>query len=449
LQECQQDEHTSLLLTTPLQVTIVLLITKDGGRPPSQREALFQEYWNTIFRREKAKAKGVIRTEEALLFELHAKLGYLLHNRSATKNVRSLLPAKEFKQVVVKFLKEKDSLSPHELIDQHANQMVKEAGERLVLLVAPEPEYVGFELRPLQEFFAAVYLAQTARNTQQRFERLKAIAPYPHWRNVALFFAGRVVRNFSGESANILELVCRSIDRDSSERFLKRGAWLALDIAADGIFTGNRDLQYSALEYGLSVIDTSLNSEGQDHLMKNSQRLTTEDIKDILRPILEQKAPSLPLSFLISVLEVYGNFVELNSLLIHGLETLLSSNNPYFKRRAFSLAIKHKVTSKWLAKQFVAHWQFCSNEDLLWEQLGRISIEDLDYLSDILKSLSPTKNQRDLILGRLLTISRSTTLHRQPPQFKKCSQLRHILINWFWRLSAKIFSTIYLVSTSV
>jgi hypothetical protein len=34
LGECLKAEHTHLLLTTPLQVTIILLIIKDGGRPP-------------------------------------------------------------------------------------------------------------------------------------------------------------------------------------------------------------------------------------------------------------------------------------------------------------------------------------------------------------------------------------------------------------------------------
>jgi predicted NACHT family NTPase len=146
LRECQQEEHTQLLLTTPLQVTIVLLIIKDGGRPPAQREALFHEYWGTIFRREKAKAKGVIRTEEPLLFDLHAYLGYLLQRRAASKNVRSLLPTAEFEKAVHSFLREKDNRSPEAVIRQRASQMVKEARDRLVLLVEPGPGLFGFEL---------------------------------------------------------------------------------------------------------------------------------------------------------------------------------------------------------------------------------------------------------------------------------------------------------------
>src|SRR4030095_7773642 len=109
LEECLQEEHTRSLLTTPLQVTIVLLIIKDGGRPPAQREALFHDYWGTFFRREKAKAKGVIRNEELLLFDLQAYLGYLLRHRAATENVRSLLPANEFEKAMHSFLRQKDS----------------------------------------------------------------------------------------------------------------------------------------------------------------------------------------------------------------------------------------------------------------------------------------------------------------------------------------------------
>jgi hypothetical protein len=212
LKECQQEEHTRLLLTTPLQVTIVLLILKDGGRPPAQREALFHDYWGTIFRREKAKAKGVIRTEELLLFDLQTYLGYLLQRRAAAENVRSLLPIDKFERSMHNFLRGKDSPSPENLIRQRATQMVNEARNRLYLLVEPEPRLFSFELRSLQEFFAAAYLAHTARDTQQRFERLKAIARSDHWRNVVLFFAGRIVRNFGGEAANIFELVCRPID---------------------------------------------------------------------------------------------------------------------------------------------------------------------------------------------------------------------------------------------
>ena len=363
LEECLQEDHTRSLLTTPLQVTIVLLIIKDGGRPPAQREALFHEYWGTIFRREKAKAKGVIRTEESLLFDLHAYLGYVLHRRAAGKNVRSLLPAAEFENAVHSFLRGRDSRSPDDTVRQQAAQMVAEARDRLFLLVAPEPGFFGFELRSLQEFFAAAYLAQTARDTQQRFERLKAIARSEHWRNVSLFFAGRIVRNFGGEAANILELVCRPIDRNRPDCYLRRGAWLACDIAADGAFAANRDLQFSAVEYALTVLDTIFIRKDKEHLQAALRRLSPEDRRDIFGPLLEQKLAALPSSCLVIALDAYGQFVGKDESFLRGLETLLASGRPECMRSALSLGFQHRAEPRWLAAQLEHHWPAWGEKD--------------------------------------------------------------------------------------
>jgi predicted NACHT family NTPase len=250
IEECQEDENLSALLKTPLQVTIILLVVKDGGRPPTQREALFDEYWSTIFRRERSKAKGIIQSDESLLFNMHAYLAYVLHRRAAQQNVQSLLPEDDFRRAVRTFLRRGDSHSPDQVINRKTEQLVREARDRLVLVVEPEPGLFGFELRSLQEFFAAVHLFRTSADTAQRFARLKAIARSEHWRNVALFFAGRVARLQGGEAGNILELVCRPLDREGVDKYLLRGAWLALEIASDEALGTHRDLQYNAIEYG-------------------------------------------------------------------------------------------------------------------------------------------------------------------------------------------------------
>ena len=397
LEECLQEEHTRSLLTTPLQVTIVLIIIKDGGRPPAQREALFHEYWGTIFRREKAKARGVIRTEESLLFDLHAYLGYVLHRRAASENVRSLLPTTEFENVVYGFLRARDSRSRDEAIGQQAAQMVTEARDRLVLLVEPEPGLFGFELRSLQEFFAAAYLAQTAQDTQQRFDRLKAIARSEHWRNVSLFFAGRIVRNFSGEAANVLELVCRPIDRDLPDCYLRRGAWLALDIAADGAFAANRDLQYNAVEYALTVLDNAIVSRDKEHLQVALRRLSPEDHRDIVGPLLRQKLASLPPCYMVVALDTYGQFVDNHGTFLQGLETLLASSWPECVRSALHLGFQHRADPHWLAVQLEHHWS-------TWAEGGVSTfwkwwIQDPEYAEQVLLAWSPSEARVDHLLN--------------------------------------------------
>jgi hypothetical protein len=403
LKECLQEEHTRSLLTTPLQVTIVLLIIKDGGRPPAQREALFHEYWGTIFRREKAKAQGVIRTEESLLFDLHAYLGYVLHRRAAGENVRSLLPAAEFENAVHSFLRGRDSRSPDDTVRQQAAQMVAEARDRLFLLVAPEPGFFGFELRPLQEFFAAAYLAQTARDTQQRFDRLKAIARSEHWRNVRLFFAGRIVRNFGGEAANILELVCRPIDRDHHDRYLRRGAWLACGIAADGAFAANRDLQYSAVEYALTVLDTVCIRKDKEHLQAELRRLSLDDRRDIFGPLLEQKLEALPSSCLVTALDAYGQFVGKDESFLRGLETLLASGRPECMRSALSLGFQYRAEPRRLAAQLEHHWSAWAEHDGRFN-LWRWWSADPRYAEKVLLAWSPSEARIRHLLSNLLPI---------------------------------------------
>jgi hypothetical protein len=181
------------------------------------------------------------------------------------------------------------------MIRQRVELMVQEARDRLVLLVEPKPGLIGFELRSLQEFFAGSYLAQTARDTKQRFERFRAIARLAHWHNVVLFFAGSVVHNFRGEAEKILIQGCQPVDREGPDHYLRRGAWLALDIAADGIFAQNRNLQYSILEYALTVLDGAMTPRDQEHLASALQRLSPEDRRDMLDDILKQKLNTLPL----------------------------------------------------------------------------------------------------------------------------------------------------------
>lgn len=425
LEECLQEEHTRLLLTTPLQVTIILLIIKDGGRPPAQREALFHEYWGTIFRREKAKAKGIIRTEEPLLFDLHTYLGYLLQRRAASENVRSLLPTDEFEKAVHNFLCEKDSRSPEDVIRQRAAQMVKEARDRLVLLVEPVPGLFGFELRSLQEFFAAAYLAQTARDTSQRFDRLKAIARSEHWRNVALFFAGRIVRNFGGEAEKILVDVCLPIDRDPIDRYLRSGAWLTLDIAADGAFAANRNLQYLALEHALTVLETGVTSRNEEHLKTALRRLSPEDHRDILGPLLEQKLASLPLSCLATGLDAYGRFVSTHRDFLQGLEALLSSNRPEYVRSALDLGFLYQAEPRWLAAQLEQHWSAWAEKDgghTLWNWWQKAP----QYIEAVLSAWSPSEGCTHHLLSKLLSTHWYVGPGPDSPSFKLTDEPRSL-----------------------
>jgi hypothetical protein len=291
--ECLKDHQIRLLMTTPLQVTILILVINSGGTPPRQREALFDDYLDVIYKREKAKGLEIIKTEKELLIGLHKFVGYLLQEESTKGKASSAaLPRAAYGKVVLGYLRKHDPYSPPEEIEAEWKAITIDAGERLVLLVESPVNIFGFELRSIQEFFAACYLVDEATDTAQRFERFSRIAYYPHWRNVTLFFAGRVGRSNPGEAANVVE-VCRQMDHFGIDQYIRRGAELALELASERALGPNRPLQRSLLEHGLELFDSVMSDRTLRQGIELVKRLPPEDIRDHVLPILERRVPIL------------------------------------------------------------------------------------------------------------------------------------------------------------
>jgi hypothetical protein len=390
LEECQKDDGISALLKTPLQVTIILLIIKNGGRPPSEREALFNKYWNTILSREKSKDKDIIKSDDNTLLNLHAYLGYILHCRAANRNVRSLLSEEEFRQFIYDFLRKRDSYSPDKDIRAKVEQFVSDAKDRLVLIVAPQPSLFGFELRLFQEFFAAVYLFKTLK----RFEHLKTIACSEHWHYVALFLAGRIVRELGDEADNILRQVCRAIDRPIDERdenhYLRAGAWFALEVAADGALSKDyRDLHYEALEYGLEVLETGLTEEQKRKLNSLIGQLSEKDQRDLLHPILQSKLRSknLPETCWEVALNLYGQHFGSNQFFREKIETLLETQDKNLVLPALNLALRCESEPSWMVERLHHHWPYWKKD------VPEVWFHSHQYAEKLLSVWSLTENE--------------------------------------------------------
>ncbi len=293
IENCLADDQIRFLMTTPLQVTILILIINSGGTPPRQREALFNDYLEVIYKREKGKGLGIIRTEKELLIGLHKFVGYLLHEEvTSAKNSSARFNRRTYEKVVEGYLRKHDPYSAPEHIRVELRAITVDAGERLVLLVESPADMFGFELRSIQEFFAACYLSDTARDTDQRFRRFQHIARLPHWRNVTLFMAGRVGRSNPGEAANIIE-VCREFDRSGPDLFVKRGAEVALELAVERAIGPNRVLQRSLLEHGLEFFNSPLSYRSLRFNIELVRRLPSEDIRDHVLPVIRQRLPNL------------------------------------------------------------------------------------------------------------------------------------------------------------
>lgn len=361
LAECQLDERISTLLKTPLQVTIILLIIKNGGRPPGEREELFDKYWDTILKREKSKDKDLIKSDDTTLLNLHAYLGYLLHCRASNQNVQSLFSEEEFKEEISNFLQKRDSQSSSKDINVRVKQFVIDAKDRLVLIVSPQPGLFGFELRSFQEFFAAVYLFKK----RKRFENLKSIVCSEHWRYVALFLAGRIARELGEEADGIVREVCRQVDKpidgEVANHYLRPGAGFALEVAADGSLSKEyRDLQREAIEYGLEVLETGL-TEGQQHKLSSlTGQLSERDKRDLLRPALEGKLSSkdLPETCWEVSLNLYGQHFGSTPFFQNKIDDLLETQQKNFVLSALNLALRYESEPLWMVKRLQSHWSY-------------------------------------------------------------------------------------------
>lgn len=385
IKDCLADPHFSPLMNTPLQVTIFILIILGGGTPPKQREELFNEYLEVIYKRERAKSKTIIQTEKRLLFGLHQYLGYLLHRRAAeSSDVRSRMKEEEFAEEVLHYLRHDDPYTNINELRQKADQMITEAHERLVLLVELENGFFGFELRSIQEFFAAAYLADTASDDSQRFERFQAIALPPHWRNVALFFAGRIGRVFTGEAAHILE-GCREIDRHKPDYFTKRGAWLALEIAVDRSFGPKRILQRSSIEYALTLLDGDLSHEKRSEFISRLRQLPKEDLKDHVILLLLQRFEKIHLPDGFNTIEIFHSLDE-NTSPIEQIMTSAFELRNVLPEKLLEKALEYQLPSQYIKSKFT---EICASmsDDKIIEKFLPIFITNPEYLIEIWRGL--------------------------------------------------------------
>jgi hypothetical protein len=406
IQECLSDNQICLLMNTPLQVTILILIVLSGGTPPRQREALFHEYLEVIYKRESVKA--VIQTNREELFELHEYLGYVLQKRaSQAKDVRSLLGKTEFLKEVKKFLRSNDPYTPDELLDKKVEAIAREAEQRLVLIVEPEDGFFGFELRPIQEFFAAGHLANTPKE-ELRYGRFEAIARAVHWRNVALFFAGRIGRLRSAEAANIVD-VCRHIDREKPDLFLKRGAWLSLELAADRSFGHKRRLQCGVIEYGLTLLDAGDDLSRTYEIEAILEKLPKEDIRDIVLPALKPRLfSSSPRQW--GVIDLYQALDPSSELLLEALDAHFGNYDQRHVLYALRKGVEFRINPNWLGSRLKKYFSVIPVEDFA-NIFARTSISNPTYVHACLEHCHLGTEHVTVLLDQLLATALQS-MHR-------------------------------------
>lgn len=203
------------LLQTPLHTTMAALLVANQGKLPRSRSELFEDYFQTILRRELNKPFdfGIRREDTGVLRALHTHAGLTLHIRSQQgTGARSTLRRREMREMLAAWYRRQGHTS-ETAIEDNINRLMGFAVERLVLLLHwSEGEY-EFGVRSLQEFFAAEALVDAEGPVIEK--RLAEIATNPHWTNVLRLVASHGSRETDRRAAQLskaLVAMCRGMN---------------------------------------------------------------------------------------------------------------------------------------------------------------------------------------------------------------------------------------------
>ncbi|MEI7370440.1 NACHT domain-containing protein [Pectobacterium brasiliense] len=249
LSNAMQSPQVKELMTTPLQSHIMAVVVRDGGKPPEKRWELFENFYRVMKKRESQKNFKDVRInrllrDDKLLKAIHARLGVALHAKAESSiGAEATLEKNEFEKLSRKTV----TMLSDANIEETLNALMEATTERLVFVNTPDnSDYVRFDIRQLQEFFAGEFIYTDVSPLTMR-NRMDIICADPHWREVMHFLlSSLVVMGRISELAMSAEVLSSTDNWDGCRftqifrRRLSVGAILALRLITEGVLEQDR-----------------------------------------------------------------------------------------------------------------------------------------------------------------------------------------------------------------
>jgi hypothetical protein len=222
LEEAISSPSIREIMTTPLQSHIMAVVIRDGGRPPERKWQLYSNFYQVIKKREANRnladpqIAALLRGGDKLIKSLHNRLGFELHYRAEkSSGAQTSIPRDELRSIIREIV---NSLQDDN-IEETISLLDEATTERLVLVNTPENgQTVRFDIRTLQEFFAAEYIYESA-NEPGFSERLRQTATDSHWREVMHFLISALVeQERRSELSQAIEVLADLDDAPSDQR---------------------------------------------------------------------------------------------------------------------------------------------------------------------------------------------------------------------------------------
>lgn len=261
--EALEDEVTSRLMKTPLQITIIAILVKSGGKPPHDRYSLFSQYYDTIVKREKQKnVVATLNDNTGWLEDLHYLIGHRLQRESEkAENASAEISTDELRKLISDYIEEKRDDYYEAETEEKENAFLMTITQRICFLNENKEGLYSFTIRSMQEYFAGTDLVKD-KSDEDAICNIERIAYKPYWRNALLFALGYIESARRSIEPKIGLLCERMNGKDNilqedytSDNLCLFGSWLAVDILAEDIFRGKPQYKYIELAEKVAGFD--------------------------------------------------------------------------------------------------------------------------------------------------------------------------------------------------
>jgi hypothetical protein len=235
-----------------------------------------------------------LQEQDKLLKTVHNRLGFILHAKAeSSQGAQTKLDKDEFKKLVTDAVTQMVETD----LDETVMVLIKATTDRLVLVSTPDDgDHVRFDIRQLQEFFAAEYLYESV-TTEKLRNRLKLIAGDVHWREVLHFLLSALIENDRQTELTVAVEVLENLNEGDEDdlRLLKRrlgkGAILAAKLLEEGVLEQNKSIRQKFWRC-LEPLAASTNLELLKVLVKVNQPNSKTWLLNFLISCLKEKHPS-------------------------------------------------------------------------------------------------------------------------------------------------------------
>ena len=245
----RHDPHVDALARNPMQLSVLLqFIYLKGEAFPDRRAELYRDYFQIVIDRDVEKSPE-LRKDRDVVEGLHSFLGFHIHGMTEIEQSGRSLNREEILRLAGEWLQAEGQ--SRELAAKYFTL----GEERFGLIVArtgeAEETTYGFEVQPIQEYFAAAYISNRIADADAH-HIFGLLVNRSYWKEVALFLAGLRRHN---ERADLVGRAKSADNKQVHEVRRHNGKTVVLQLLWEGVLTQPGHVLREAMDFVMDLLD--------------------------------------------------------------------------------------------------------------------------------------------------------------------------------------------------